>query len=72
MLNFALSWPGLKERLDIVLDAYWRRWAGAAFVVLALFAIEYDEIIAPGMHRLSGAWGAAATDIGRKLASLAL
>ncbi len=46
--------------------------ASAAFMLMAMFAIQYDELIAPEMHRVSDAWGSVATDLGRKLASFAL
>jgi hypothetical protein len=55
-------------RLRRLFDAHWRAWAGVAFVAAALLAIGYDEVIAPGMDRASGAW--AASELGRKLASL--
>jgi hypothetical protein len=72
MFGFMIDWPDAKERLRNALDAHWRRWAGAAFMALAMFAIEYEEIIQPGVDRLSGAWGSAASELGRKLTSLAL
>lgn len=72
MFAFAIDWIDTKERLQSAFDGHVRRWAGAAFVALALFAIEYDEFILPEMNRLSDAWGSVATDLGRKLASLAL
>jgi len=70
MIGFALS--TLKQNLLHVFDAQFRVWAGAAFMALALISIEYDEIIAPEMNRLSDAWGSVATDVGRKLASFTL
>lgn len=72
MFGFMIDWVDAKERLRDAFDAHWRRWAGAGFMALAMFAIEYDEVIAPGVGRISGAWDSIATDVGRKLASLAL
>ena len=53
-------------------SAHWRACAGAAFVALALVSIEYDEVFAPEMNRLSDAWSNAAGDFGKRISSLAL
>jgi hypothetical protein len=70
MFGFNLS--GLGDGVRGLFDAQWRVWAGVGFVALAMVAIEYEEIIAPGVSRISDAWSAAATDLGRRVASLAL
>lgn len=61
-----------RQKLRGVFDAQFRLWAGAAFMALALVSIQYEEIIAPGVGRLSDAWGSAASDVGRKLTSFSL
>jgi hypothetical protein len=41
-------------------------------MAVALVAIQYDEIIAPGVNRLSEGWNTAATDMGRRLTAFSL
>lgn len=53
-------------------DGQVRLWAGMAFMTLALASIQYDEIIAPGVGRITDAWSAASSDLGRTLASFTL
>lgn len=72
MFGFAIGLHDVRERFRRVFNAQWRAWAGAAFVALALASIEYDEVVAPGMNRLSGAWSNVAADFGRRFSSLAL
>jgi hypothetical protein len=69
---FGIALADLRVALRRVADAQVRMWAGLAFMVVAMAAIEYDEVIAPEMTRLSDAWGSAATDFSRKLASFTL
>lgn len=69
---FGLNLSGLGNGVRGLFDAQWRVLAGVAFVALAMVAIEYDEFIAPGVNRISDAWGAVASDLGRKMASFAL
>jgi len=66
VFGFAISLRDGRERLRSVLDAQWRVCAGAAFVVLALASIQYDEIIAPGMNHFSDA----CSDFGRRVSSI--
>lgn len=62
----------LKSTLRGLFDRQLRLWAGMAFMALAMASIQYDEIIAPGVGRISDAWNSAATDLGRTLASFTL
>lgn len=62
----------LKQSARRIVDAQWRAMAGLAFMCLAMAAIQYDEIIAPKVERLSDGWSTAATDLGRKLSSFTL
>ena len=62
----------MKRHLRAVADVVFYAGASAAFMMMAMFSIQYDELIAPEMHRVSDAWGSVATDLGRKLASLAI
>jgi hypothetical protein len=43
-----------------------------AFMALAMASIQYDEIIAPGVGRISDAWNSATSDLGRSLAGFTL
>lgn len=63
---------GLKTALRGLFDAQFRLWAGMAFTVLAMASIQYDEIIAPGVGRISQAWTSATSDLGRTLAGFTL
>lgn len=62
----------LQTTLRGLLDTQLRLWAGMAFMVLAMASIQYDEIIAPGVGRISDAWNSATSDLGRTLASFTL
>lgn len=62
----------MKTTLRSLFDRQFRLWAGMAFMTLALASIQYDEIIAPGVGRISDAWNSATTDLGRTLASFTL
>jgi hypothetical protein len=62
----------MKTRMRGAVDRVFIACASAAFMALAMVTIQYDEVIAPEMARASDVWGSAATDIGRKLSSLAL
>jgi hypothetical protein len=62
----------LKATLRSLGDRQLRLWAGMAFMALALISIQYDEIIAPGVGRISDAWNSATADLGRSLAGLTL
>lgn len=62
----------LKATLRSLGNTQFRLWAGMAFMVLAMASIQYDEIIAPGVGRISDAWNSATSDLGRTLASFTL
>lgn len=61
----------LKATLRSLGNTQFRFWAGIAFMALALASIQYDEIIVPGVGRISQAWNSAASDFTRSLASFA-
>lgn len=60
----------LKQRLRTFRDAQYRFWAGAAFVVLAMASIQYEEVIAPGVSRVSDALSGATADFRTRLTGL--
>lgn len=70
MFGFDLN--ELKSEMSRVFDAHLRALAGLAFMALALAAIEYEEVIAPEMSRLSDGWSHAAEGFSRKLTSFTL
>lgn len=72
MFGYIIDLSEVKQGLRRVLDAQYRVLAGIAFTLLAMSAIQYDEIIAPEVSRLSDGWSTAATDFSRKLASFTL
>jgi len=69
---FSLDLNTIKQALRPIIDAQWRAVAGLAFMALAMAAIQYDEIIAPEVSRLSDSFGSVATDMSRRLASFTL
>ena len=72
MFSTAIELSEAKQKLRRLFDAQWRVLAGVAFVALAMAAIQYEEVIAPEVARLSDGWSTVATDFGRKLSSFTL
>jgi hypothetical protein len=62
----------MRSALRRGLDAQARVWGGLAFMAMAMVAIQYDEIIAPEVHRLSDGVSAVASDMRSRLASFTL
>ncbi len=71
MLGSMFGLGGVKERLRRFADAQVNAIAGIAFMLMAMAAIEYDELIAPKVGWISDAW-AVAGDLGRKITSFSL
>ena len=71
MFGYLFDLNEAKQGLGRLFDAQWRVLAGAAFMALAMAAIEYEEVIAPEVARLSGGWSTVA-DFSRKLTSFTL
>lgn len=72
MFAFLIDTNELKQRLRTAFDKHWRNWAGLAFMAVAMVSIQYDEVIAPEVDRLSGNWSNVATDFSKRLASFTL
>lgn len=72
MFGYVIDLSGVKSWLHDFADAQWRTLGGLAFMIIAMAAIQYDELVAPEMNRLSDSWSTAATDFSRKLASFTL
>lgn len=62
----------MKQRLEVHWQAVFSSLAGAAFVVMAMASIQYEERIAPSVERVSDGWSMAATDFSRRLSSFTL
>jgi hypothetical protein len=69
MFGFAID---LREQLHALLAAQARTWMGAAFVAAAMFSIQYEEVLAPHVARVSDAWTNTTADLGRRIASFSL
>jgi hypothetical protein len=69
---FGLDFNDIREGVRSAFDAQVRVWAGIAFMLMAMAAIQYDEIVAPKVHGLSDGIGSVATDMSRRLASFTL
>ena len=72
MIAYLFDTAELKHNVRSAFDKQWRMWAGLVSIALAIFAIQYDEVIAPEVNRFSEGWTTVATDFSRKLASLTL
>ncbi|MBL8530237.1 MAG: hypothetical protein JNK94_00750 [Hyphomonadaceae bacterium] len=70
MLTMALS--DTSDAFRVFIGSQARFWLGAAFVVLALLAIQYEEVIAPEMGRITNSLDAVTADLRTKLSSFAL
>ena len=68
MIGLALDFSDAREALDRAINAHLRNWIGAAFVALAMLSIQYQEVIAPNVSRISDAWSSTAA----KLTNLSL
>ena len=71
MFGYVIDLHDVRRALRQTFDRQAGALAGAAFLIMALAAIQYDEIVAPSVGRISDAWGSIAMDFGRKLSSFA-
>jgi len=62
----------LKQKLREFRDAQFRFFAGAAFVVLAMASIQYEEVIVPGVSRVGDALSGATADFRTRLTGFSL
>jgi hypothetical protein len=69
---FKIALIELKQNLRSMCDAQWRVFAGLAFMILAMAAIQYEEQVAPELTRLNDGFSHVATDFSKKLASFTL
>ena len=72
MFGYVIDLHDVREALARIFDRQAQACASVAFLVLATVAIQYDEILAPGVERISDAWGSIALDLGRKISSITL
>lgn len=71
MLSSMLGLRDVKDTLRRFADTQVRAIAGIAFMLMAMAAIEYDELIAPKVGWISDAWTVAG-DLSRKITSFTL
>ncbi|MGE0743378.1 MAG: hypothetical protein AB7O98_18740 [Hyphomonadaceae bacterium] len=69
---FKIALIELKQNIRSVLDAQFRAWAGVAFMILAMAAIQYEERLAPELTRLNDGFSHVAVDFSKRLASFTL
>lgn len=72
MFGYVIDLSSVRASMRRVADAQWRMLGGLAFMIIAMAAIQYDELIAPEVHRLSDGFATATTDFRSKLASFTL
>jgi hypothetical protein len=72
MFGFAIDLHDLREYFHDLVAAQARTWMGAAFVAAAMFSIQYDEVFAPHVARVSDAWTNTAADLSRRLSGFSL
>jgi len=72
MFGFAIDLHDLREHFDDFVAAQARTWMGAAFVAAAMFSIQYEEVFAPHVGRITDAWTSTTSDISRRIASFSL
>ena len=72
MFGFAIDLHDLRERLQDLVAAQTRTWMGAAFVAAAMFSIQYEEVFAPHVTRISDAWTNTTADLSRRISSFSL
>lgn len=69
---FGSHLSGFKTKMRSALDGAVRFWAGAAFVVLAMASIQYEEVIAPGVSQMGDALLGVTADFRTRLSSFTL
>jgi hypothetical protein len=72
MFGFAIDLHDLRQTFHGLVAAQARTWMGAAFVAAAMFSIQYEEVLAPHVARISDAWTNTAADINRRIAGFSL
>lgn len=72
MFGYTIDLKHLGRQMREQLAPHWRTWAGVFFVATALVSIQYEEVLAPTVGKLSQAWSNTALDLGKKLSGFAL
>ena len=67
MFGFAIDLQDLREHFHGLVAAQARTWMGAAFVAAAMFSIQYEEVFAPHVARVSDAWTNTTADLSRRI-----
>ncbi len=72
MFGFAIDLYDLKRALRSLVAAHARTWVGAAFVASAMVSIQYEEIFAPHVSRITNMWSSTTADLSRRISGLSL
>lgn len=70
MFSYLIDLADFKYAVHQAWDAQWRKGAGVVFMLLAVAAIQYDEVIAPELSRWSDALSSVSSELGRKVTGL--
>jgi len=72
MFGFAIDLHDLRHALRSLAATHARAWVGAAFVAGAMVSIQYEEIFAPHVSRITGIWTTTTADLSRRISSFSL
>ncbi len=72
MFGFAIDLYDLRHALRSLVAAHARTWVGAAFVASAMVSIQYEEIFAPHVSRITNMWTTTTADLSRRITALSL
>jgi len=72
MFGFAIDLYDLRDTLRSLVAAHARAWVGAAFVASAMVSIQYEEVFAPHMSRITNMWTTTTADLSRRISGFSL
>jgi hypothetical protein len=72
MFGFAIDLYDLRRALHSLFAAHARTWVGAAFVASAMVSIQYEEMWAPHVARITNVWSSTTADLSRRIANFSL
>ena len=72
MFGFAIDLYDLRHALRSLVAAHARTWVGAAFVASAMVSIQYEEIFAPHVSRITNMWSSTTADLNRRISGFSL
>ena len=72
MFGFAIDLYDFRHALRSLVAAHARTWVGAAFVASAMVSIQYEEVFAPHVSRITNMWTTTTADLNRRISSFSL